>query len=260
MFCVETGEPAAVRCARLELATGVLTAATPPPPAAPALDLKQAPGAVQLCHGAACIKLDVPKLPAREDAQITYAIHASADGKRLLVTGNELTKVLVLDASTGKKQQVIAFDGGPDASCLEDAYFLGEAIYVTGSVCAGPGGTGFLFHADGKRFGEVINGVNVYGAAPLHLGGDLWAISEFGGGGFTVVDARAGKQVRTVHVESAPCDTCPTLDGMAMSVTPLVKTPSGKLVTISGSGVAVVDPTSGAIVSTHHLPVCPAKR
>ena len=46
-------------------------------------------------------------------------------------------------------------------------------------------------------------------------------------------------------------------DGAA---TPLVKTPSGKLVTITNFGVTVADPRTGTFDKTRQMPMCPAAK
>ncbi|MBA3542666.1 MAG: hypothetical protein H0T79_23825 [Deltaproteobacteria bacterium] len=266
-FCLKT-ESTPAKCLEMDLATGTTKVTAPPakPAAVPGPDVKQDDKAVQLCKGAACVTLQLPKLPAKpaDGDAVTYNIDVSADGKRALATGNDLKGVQLLDAVTGKKQKLIPIKQD-DGGCLEHAQFVGDAVYVMISVCAGPGGEGFLYRADGKQFAK-IDQVNVYSATPLQLDGDQWAFAEFGGGGLAVIDVKTGKAVRTVRVvppsEDGPpeCETCVQLDGPNMfGVSSLVKTPNGKLVDISAAGIAVIDPKSGKVEKPHPIALCPAK-
>ena len=195
-FCISLadnagGDKMTEKCMSVDLGTGVYTDAKPIAKSREAIEYKQDRKAVQACSGGKCVKLDLPKLPKKNggDPQQTYTIHASADGKKLLATGNWMKHIVLLDGTTGKKTGTIPLGDGGRSECLEEAYYLGDVIYAITSVCAGPGGTGHLLTPDGKKLAK-IDQVNVYGATPLHLDGDQWAFSDLGGGNFTIWDVK----------------------------------------------------------------------
>ncbi|MBA3542667.1 MAG: hypothetical protein H0T79_23830, partial [Deltaproteobacteria bacterium] len=263
MFCVAnevyTGDAPVVTpaCATLDLATGALASGTAPAAPKPELEFKQAKDGVQACKGAACVKLDVPGLTEHDGAVTPYAITPNGDGTLLTVIGNDLKGVLVLDAKTGKKKHTLKVGDG-DYTCTEQAEFLGDAVYVVNSVCAGPGGKGYLFR-NGKQYGTV-GAVNVYGSSPFQLDGDVWAFSGFGGTDLELVDVKAAKSIRKIEIPNPEeCASCDSLNGESQMATPLAKSGT-KLVAISGLGVSVIDPQTGKVEKTHRFEVCPPKK
>jgi hypothetical protein len=260
-FCLKTGEDAkaAARCTAVDLATGAYREAVMPPPAPPppALTIKEGARGVEACTGAACKKLDLPR--PKDDGP--YAASASADGKRLVVTGGALEGFALLDAATGKQLKTVKV--ADDGACVEGASFVGESVYVATSVCAGPGGSAALYSAAGKKIGDLApEEINTFGAEPIHVGGDHWAIVGYGGGDVLVFDARTARKVHLVEIQSPEdCEPCGEVLGEAASwhVSPLAKLPSGKLATLDGAGVTILDPATGKIERTHRLPICAAK-
>jgi hypothetical protein len=187
----------------------------------------------------------------------------SSDGKRVAATGGELGGVVILDATTGKKVKAVKL--GDDSTCVEGAYFVGESVYVATSNCAGPGGSAVLYSAAGKKIGDVATEetINTYGAEPIHVGGDRWAIVGYGGGEILVFDARTGKQVHLVDIkEPEDCEQCGEVLGNAAqwSASPIAKLPSGKLATLDGTGVSIIDPAAGKVEQTHRMPICAATK
>lgn len=268
-FCIgkETDAKAAPKCTTVDLGTGAYRAAAAAPPPAPVSDsfaVKQDAKGVEVCRGNACKKLDLPKPKPGEDGELKrYQISASEDGKRVVATGAGLAGVVFLDGGTGKKLRTVKV-GDDSGVCLERAQILGESVYVETSNCAGPGGSAVLYSWAGKKLGDVEKSeeVNVYGAEPVHVGGDSWAAAGFGGGSVLVFSAKTGKQVQLMEVKQPEdCEQCGMVLGNAAqwSAQPLVKLPSGKLVTLDGSGVSILDPAAGKVEKTHRMPICPAK-
>jgi hypothetical protein len=266
-FCLkkETDEKGASTCTTVDLATGAYRPAAalparPPAPAA-ALTIKQDAQGVEACKAGACQKLELPA-PKVEDGSVSeYRVVVSEDGKRLVATGDALEGVVFLDGVTGKKLRSVKI--ASTDSCIDDAYFLGESVYVATSNCAGPGGSAVLYSFAGKKLGDVgSQGFNTFGAEPLQVAGDQWVVAGYGGGGVLVFDARTGKALHQVEVKPpADCDRCDEVLGTAAhwSASPLVKLPAGKLATIDGTGVTIIDPATGKIEKTHRMPICPAK-
>ena len=235
------GEPAVTKCLALELATAKWSSVgqAPPSQAKPAVDKA---------------KLDLPKL--EDSAQ--YALETSADGKQIITTAQIKGKsaIVVLDAETGKRVKTIPLGDGTNA-CLEDAHFVGDAIFAIVSVCAGPGGTGYFFTRDGKQLATIDPTTNVYGAIPLHLDGDRWAFAEFGTAGFVVADVKTGKVVATYASAETP-DTNDQMQGSgpAFADDTLRLTAGGKLVMVSSAGISVIDAKSLAVVKPVKFPLC----
>lgn len=264
-FCLgkEDGEKVAPRCTTVDLATGAYSAAAAAPAApaaaAPALAIKQDATGVEACKGAACKKLELPAPKAGDGEVAGYRIAVSSDGKRVAATGGELPGVVLLDGATGKKLKELKL-GGED-TCIEGASFVGESVYVATSNCAGPGGGAVLYSAAGQKLGDVATEetINSYGAEPIHVGGDRWAIVGYGGGEVLVFDARTGKQVHIIDVpHPEDCVPCGEVLGTAAhwTASPIAKLPSGKLATLDGTGVSIMDPAAGKVERTHRMPIC----
>ena len=268
-FCLgkEGDEKVAPRCTAVDLATGAYSAAAAAPaaPAAPpaALAIKQDARGVEACKGAACKKLDLPA-PKADDGEVAgYRIAVSSDGKRVAATGGALPGVVLLDGATGKRLKELKLGG--DGTCIEGASFVGDSVYVATSNCAGPGGGAVLYAAAGQKLGDVATEetINAYGAEPLHVGGDHWAIVGYGGGEVLVFDARTGKQVHIIDVQPPEdCEQCGEVLGTAAQWTasPIAKLPSGKLATLDGTGVSIIDPAAGKVEKTHRMPICAATK
>jgi hypothetical protein len=263
-FCItrEGDEKGAPKCTAVDLATGAYREAAAPPtaaaaPAAP-LAIKQDAKGAEACKGTACKKLDLPKLKADGSP---YQISVSADGKRVVATGGDLGGFVLLDGATGKKQKAVKI--AEEGTCIEGAYFAGESVYVATSNCAGPGGNAILYSAAGKKIGDIEPAeFNTYGAEPVHVGGDSWAIVGFGGGDVLVFDAKTAKKVHFVEVKQPDdCELCGSVLGNAAqwSVSPIAKLPSGKLATLDGTGVTIIDEAAGKVEKAHRMPICPAK-
>jgi hypothetical protein len=235
-----TADTATHKCMALDFASGKFrdAAAPPAPPAPPA----------------PTVKADLPK-PAEGE---TYVFSSSADARRLITTAtiNKKSSIVVLDAATGKRVKVIPLGDG-QGECLQSATFTGETIFAITSVCAGPGGTGYFFKPDGTQLAKIDPTTNVFDAIPLHLDGDQWAFSEFNGGSFTVWDVKAGKEIKHYVAPDEDCATgCMQAESNAFSEDNLRRTPSGKLVTLSEKGIAVVDPKTWAQVKAVRFPLC----
>jgi hypothetical protein len=265
-FCLrkETDEKSPPACTEVDLATGAYRpAATPPPRAAAAapLVIKQDASGALACKGAACKKLELPRPKVEDGSVVEYNIAVSSDGRRVAATGGGLDGLVLLDGATGKLLKAVKI--ASDDTCVEGAVFVGDAVYVETSHCGGgPGGSGALYSLDGKKLGDVGTGeLNVYGAEPIQVAGDRWALVGYGGGTVLVFDGRTGKRVHLVEIKPPEgCARCGEVLGTAAhwSAAPIAKLPSGKLATIDGAGVTIIDPETGKVERTHRMPICPA--
>jgi hypothetical protein len=233
------GDTAKTQCLAVDLASGKWSPSTgtPPSKATPAIDVA---------------KLELPKLENSEQ----YQLETSADGKLVATTAQigKKSHVVLLDAATGKRTKTWALGDG-QGECLEAAHFVGQNVFVITSVCAGPGGTGYVFDRAGKQLAKWDPQTNVYGAQPFHVAGDAWVITEFGGNAFAILDAASGKQTGAFDAGTTDCATCMSAMGPAFSDN-AVGMAGGKIVLLSQAGIDVVDATS--LKSTKHIqfPLC----
>ena len=248
------------RCVSIELASGKAELVTAPAAEVPAAahTVKREGAATLLCAGDACKKLDLPKLPSADSkgGDNGYRVEVNAAGTLAVASGGALDQaIVVLDAKTGKQKKKIKV-GRASNTCVEGASFAGDAIYTSASVCAGPGSEGYVYTPAGKLLGTVTD-VNVYGAAPIALGGTLWLLAEYGGPEYAVVDVKTGKTVRTVRTPDEAAETSGgfLFDGQNRQTSPIVKTASGKVLLIYG-GIHITDPTTGTIEKTVAIPPC----
>jgi hypothetical protein len=265
-FCLrkETDEKGRPACTEVDLATGAYRPAAAPPArsaAAAPLTIKQDASGIEACKGAACKKLELPRPKVEDGSVVEYNVAVSGDGKRLAATGGALDGVVLLDGTTGKKLKAVKI--ASDDTCVEGAVFVGDAVYVETSHCGGgPGGSGVLYSLDGKKLGDVGAGeINAYGAEPIQVAGDRWALVGYGGGAVLVFDGKTGKKLHLVEIKPPEdCARCAEALGTAArwSAAPLAKLPSGKLATIDGTGVTLIDPETGKVERTHRMPICPA--
>jgi hypothetical protein len=275
-FCVgkESQEEATKKCTAVDLATGTFKAAASAPaakpaPASDAFAVKQdtKAGTAEVCRGNACKKLDLPKQkPGDTGERYPYQISVSEDGKRVAAVYSGTDSVVFLDGTTGKKVRTVKAGDDQNGKCLQSAYIVGESVYVETSVCAGPGGNAMLYSWAGKTIGPVGSSeeaINVYGATPIPVGGDNWAVGNFGGGSVLVFSAKTGKQVHLLEVKRPEdCEACGSFlaDAAGWRASPVVKVQSGKLVAMDSAGVSVLDPATGKVEKTYRTPFCAEKK
>ncbi|MGN6105609.1 MAG: hypothetical protein ACTHU0_10930 [Kofleriaceae bacterium] len=269
-FCVKTTtydgeqERSAVRCGVVDFASGEFAEVQPPVPAAmplAAVAVKQTTGGVELCRGESCARLDLPGPKQSDSGDLEpYDIVVSDDGRRAVATGGSLAGMALFDAATGKRQKTLQIGSDNDLICIEPARFVGDSIYVSANLCAKPGSRGYLFSKAGRQLG-VVDKVNVFGAVPIHVSGNLYAFADYNGTGIAIVNVRTGRQVRVLDLpRPRDCDDCIALgDPDAASASPLTRTPSGKLVAIAGHGITWIDPSTGKVEKVARLPVCPVR-
>jgi hypothetical protein len=215
MFCAKSDK--ATACVTASLATGAVTGAANPPP--------------------------VPEAVAPATT--------SADGTRRVDNGKNA--IHILDAKTGKTVKSIRI-GDPEFKCTEGSQYLGSTLYATSSLCDKPRSVGWLFDKSGELIGDKLDGVNLQGAKPFHLGGDRWAFRSSDSEDVLVVDVTTGKQRVISVLTPAQVGGCCDVN-LAPKIAPLALTPSGKLVEV-GASVAVIDPGKPKAEHAWLLPAC----
>jgi hypothetical protein len=264
-----TNDTKASQCMSISLLTGKALVAqrppAPPPPATGGYTIQDDATAVALCKGpGVCTKLALRPLP--EGAAAGPSRIAVAPGGTVAVApladADKAKGLGLFDTSSGRRLKVLDVSGG-DANygCAEPGRFLtADVIYATANVCAGPGARGSLWKLDGTAIGALAAESNVEGGVPVQIDGDTWAVPTFGGGGALVFDLKSARALRsiakvgdTIHL----CDGCTPLGDASLWLSPLVKTPAGKLVEVSATGaVSVIDPATGKIDNAWPIPVC----
>jgi hypothetical protein len=231
-FCLDLEER--VKCAKLDLATGTLAGLA----VVPAAKGKENEGKA----------LDTSKLDLPKDHE--YATAVSPDGKTIAATTDIEGKLFLVDAATGKTKKVVTWKG--DGGCMEAPSFIGDHVYVQYNVCAGPGATGWIVTADGKKLGSLRH-VNPTGTF-FPLGGDRYAFEDFSGNDVEVVDGKAGKTVGHVAIELlTDCEDCAAFRTGALGLIQV----GTKLVQL-GQHITVVDTTAMKIERTIKWPLCKA--
>jgi hypothetical protein len=227
-FCLQLEERA--KCATLDLGSGSFASVPVPPP-------------VTEPEGK---PLDTSKLalPAGRD----YATAVSPDGTTIAATTDLEGKLFLVDASTGKVKKVVSWSA--DGGCMEPPSFIGDHVYVQYNVCAGPGATGWIVTADGKKLGRLryVNPTGTFYA----IGDDRYAFEDFAGSGVEIVDGKKGKTVARIQIETpVDCDDCAKFPADALGLIQV----GAKLVQLGGN-ITVIDPVAAKVERTIKWPRC----
>jgi hypothetical protein len=259
----------AAACYALDLPAGTLTRLASPPAgthdgaaAATQVTVKTANPDLEVCSGSDCKALTGKLFPG------AAPLRAVANGSGSLVA------VLLGDAQAGKgyvevwdvaaQKRTAAFPYARGDFKCGDVAMLGNTIYVSASVCAGPAARGALFTTGGRRIAAVGgNDFGTYGDARVQLDATTWAFLEENAHRIAVQDVATGKLKKTIDTGALwrragePADQALGNPGESA----LVRLADGKLAVIAGSpangSVAVVDPASGE-VAVVRAPLCGA--
>lgn len=220
----------------------------------PVARLVASPADVQVCTGEdedTCKTLK-PKVPKGATEPIGGAVDAAGKWAVLMIGDTEKGRGVaeVWDVTKAKKTATIKYAKG-DHRCGV-AQVLGDVVYVSASVCAGPAAKGALYSMTGKKLADVGGKeFGTYGASAVQVTPTLWAFLEEGAGVIALQDVKTGKVDRTIDLLSLWGTDA---DGAARGggnpgESALVRSGEGKLVVIAGSPVAgtigVVDLASG---------------
>ena len=264
-----TNDAKVSKCISIELGSGIAHDA-PRPPAPPPVPtggfaIQDDASTVALCKGSTCTKLALHALPPPEAGAppSTPRITVAPGGTIAVAPLAEADKAKGLgmfDTSSGRRMKVLDAPTD-DYACEEPARFLGpDVIYAVANVCAGPGARAHLYKLDGSPIGSLAPEYNVENGDPIHLDADTWAVPTLGGGQVLVFDAKTGRALRGIeNIGSAfhACDGCQAFGPGVSWVSPLARTPSGKLVVASESGgISEIDPATGKIEKAWAFPVC----
>lgn len=239
------------------------TAAQPATLEAPVARLVASPTEVQICTGEGedTCKTLKPKVPKGATEPIEGAVDAAGAWAVLMIGDTEKGRGVaeVWDVARGKKTATIKYAKG-DHRCGV-AQVLGDVVYVSASVCAGPAAKGALYSMKGKKLADVGGKeFGTYGASAVQVTPTLWAFLEEGAGVIALQDVKTGKVDQTIDLLSLWGTDA---DGAARGggnpgESALVRGGEGKLVVVAGSPVAgtlgVVDLASSETTVIPSLP------
>ncbi len=258
-FCVSDGAEQSA-CFSVDLAKQKYAKLDEPPAAQPVsleppvARLVASPTDVQVCTGEGedTCKTLKPKVPKGATEPISGAVDAAGKWAVLMIGDTEKGRGVaeVWDVARGKKTATIKYAKG-DHRCGV-AQVLGDVVYVSASVCAGPAAKGALYSMKGKKLADVGGKeFGTYGASAVQVTPTQWAFLEEGAGVIALQDVKSGKVDQTIDLLSLWGTDA---DGAARGggnpgESALVRGGEGKLLVIAGSPVAgtigVVDLTSG---------------
>ncbi len=217
--------------------------------AAPAYAVTTSATEVKVCAVADESKCTVLKAKAPRGQAEPLVASVDGAGKTAVVLIGPAAEVW--DVARNKKLATIKYAKG-DHKC-GDPQSLGDVVYISASVCAGPAAKGALYSLKGKKLADVGGkDFGTYGAHAVQVDETRWAFLEEGAGAVAVQDVKTGKVDKIL-------DLLPLWGGAGggeraggnPGESALVRGGDGKLVVISGSpgpgSVGVIDVASGEI-------------
>jgi hypothetical protein len=258
-FCVADGADSN-QCFSVDLASGSYERMKDRPvPQDPNLTplgvrVETTPTEITVCKGDDCKTL-APKVEPSDNQLV-----AVANGQLAVVMlgDSEAGKGVaeVWDVAKGKKTAAIKYARG-DFKCGTPR-LLGNTIFISASVCAGPAARGGLYTAKGKRIGDAGGKeFGTYSEVAVQVKDDVWAFLEENAAVVALQDVTTGKVEKTIPLaplwtsEDAPAEG----DALPMGnpgETALIRGGDGKLLVISGSpspgDIGVIDVASGEVV------------
>jgi len=227
----------------------------PPKGASPVLDpdparIETTAKEVKVCIGQDC-KTVKPKVPKGSENPIDAVTNAAGTHVAVLQGNAEKGKgtVELWDVTNGKRLgKPIKYAKG-DYKCGE-ARLLGDTLYVSASVCAGPAARGWLYNLKGKKIGEVGGKeFGTYGTVPVQVGETTWAFLDEGGASIAIQDVATGKVEKTIDIGTVWGGKAGNPGESA-----LVRGGDGTLVVVTGGPVpgtiGVIDVKTGEVKET----------
>lgn len=257
-FCVSDGSSDG-KCFGVDLAGGKYSEIAEAPTGQPtALEagksrVETTPTEVRVCvdigdGNASCTTLK-PKV-AKGATQPIQAV-ANPDGTMAVaLLGNaEAGKGVAEVWDVGKKKKVATIKYAKGDYKCGHAEMLGETVYITASVCAGPAARGTLWSLKGKKLGDAGGkDFGTFGTSPVQVDDATWAFLEEGAGTIALQDVSTGVVGKTIDLVAlwagSGSEDAPRANGNP-GESALVRGAEGNLVVVTGSpvpgNVGVVD-------------------
>ncbi len=216
------------------------------------------PTEVKVCTGEGddtCKSLK-PKVPKNAERPIDAAVSANGAFAVLMLGDAEAGKGVaeIWDVAKAKKSATIKYAKG-DNKC-GTAQMLGDVIYISASVCAGPAAKGALYSLKGKKLADVGGkDFGTYGSSGVQITATQWAFLEEGAAVIALQDVTTGKVDKTIDLLALWNPTADGSEGEAPrgggnpGESALIRGGDGTLLVIAGSpaagSIGVVDLASG---------------
>ena len=266
-FCASDGGDSS-RCFAVGLADGKYGKLDEAPaPQSPALQsgkayLQTFPTELKVCvagadeegSDATCTSLKI-KVPKGATDPITAEINGAGTLAVAMLGNGEAGKgyAEVWDVTKKKKLATIKYAKG-DYKC-GSAKLLGDTVFISASVCAGPDARGALYTSKGKKLADVGGkDFGTFGTEAVQIDDTRWAFLEEGAGTVAIQDVTSGAVARTIDLVALWAGDDKT-DGTRANGNPgesaLVRGGPGELVVIAGSpaagSVGVITTDSGEL-------------
>jgi len=214
---------------------------------------------IKICKADDC-KSVTPKV-AKPDNQLVAAANESI--AVVMIGDAEAGKGVaeIWDVAKNKKKTTIKY-AKADFKCGVPK-LLGDTIYISASVCAGPAARGGLFNLKGKKFADVGGKeFGTYSEVAVQVKDNLWAFLEENGSMVAIQDVVTGKVAKTIALgplwspEAPPDVEAADTDSMAPAMgnpgeSSLVRGGDNQLIVIAGSpatgSLGVIDVNTGEL-------------
>jgi hypothetical protein len=207
-FCVSDGADAN-QCFHVDLAAREYSKLAQPPKAQP-LTLAEAEARVETTATEIKVslgetqKIVKPRVPKGAENPIDARVNAAGTLALVFLGDAEAGKGIaeVWDVTKARKLSVIRYAKG-DYKC-GTGQVLGDLVYISSSVCAGPAAKGALYSARGKKLADVGGkDFGTYGTMAVQASETAWAFLEESGTRIALHDGKTGKLTKTLDVAKA---------------------------------------------------------
>ncbi|MEZ4404358.1 MAG: hypothetical protein R3B06_30335 [Kofleriaceae bacterium] len=226
---------------------------------APSAEVETTPTEVKVCAtiasgDQACTTLR-PKVARGASSPIRAAVNASGKLMVAMLGDGERGKGYAEVWDVGKKKKLTTIKYGKGDYTCGVGSFVGDSLFISASVCAGPDARGALYSVKGKKLADVgSKDFGTYGTVPIQVEAARWAFLEEGGGAVALQDVSTGAVIRTVELVglwTAGSEDGDALAGGNPGESALVRGGPGQLIAVAGSpragSVAVVTIDSGEV-------------
>jgi hypothetical protein len=275
-FCVSDGADTN-QCFHVDLAAGEYSKLAQPPKAQPLTvaepeaRVETTATEVKVCKGEDC-KVVKPRVPRGAENPIDARVNATGTLALVFLGDAEAGKGTAEVWDVLKARRLATIRYGKGVHTCGTGQLLGDAVYISSSVCAKPVARGTLYSSRGKKLGDVGGkDFGTYGTTAVQVDDTRWAFLEESGTRIAIHDARTGKLSKALDVSAAWAEAAePAQDAPAEGEAPaepaappppppsgnpgesaLVRGGPSQLVVITGSpspgNVAVVNVDSGEV-------------
>ncbi|HWU87232.1 MAG TPA: hypothetical protein VN253_08155, partial [Kofleriaceae bacterium] len=230
-------------------------------PEAPAIAVTVDGQRVSVCRAGACRELAVPELPA-DSERASAAVDDAGTLLAVIVDQGDTDgdarpprsgHAVVYDVATGRRLRKL--DLGDAYASLD---FVGDALLVTHTPCAGPCSSSVLVDPRSGRRLAAVGGATAFNTSeltPARVAGTVYAFNDWDSRAIVYQDVKTG---RVVQRFDRPEGGCGGDDSVGECSTRMIHAGGG--IALLDGGRATGDLTlldaRGKVVARHRLPVC----